>query len=362
MGIGIMLMRVHPANIYHALYRIGKTYGLLRRKTPEEYLKMSYFTCMKWFVTGPWKHVGLMEGSNVIHILEDIRLEGWTAEYESLLQQMKQCDQTFVEQPYPYGSELLIDQTAHEQVYFFTRYFEDQAKNAKTVQVLKALRGGNQPVWFRYGNDKRRDICCWYSASLNGLALLKSYEGSGDLDTLNKGYAGVTSVISNLTMDGMGFNYFDCKPGVFGHEPQTTWEGGCGLWGFLQAARSYVVKDPVFGLVGYGCRVEAAEEKLSVFPQDGVKKRVLFAAERIDLEAKSSEITEVVLYPGRDEIHLRMADSTELAKNAIVTVRGLPDGLYQIKNKHSTRRIASKGDLTINVPIVEADRIELKKI
>lgn len=49
---------VHPANIYHALYRIGKSYDLLTRKSPDEYLRMSYRTCMKWFATGPGGTLG----------------------------------------------------------------------------------------------------------------------------------------------------------------------------------------------------------------------------------------------------------------------------------------------------------------
>lgn len=141
---------VHPANIYHALYRVGKRYGLLTRKKPEDYLRMSYRTCMRWFSTGPWRHIGLMEGSNSIHILNDIKAEGWQQEHNNLLAQMKDCDRQMVEDPYPYSSELIIDQTAHEQVYFFTKFFGDTAKNQKTAQVLKALRGGNQPVWFRW--------------------------------------------------------------------------------------------------------------------------------------------------------------------------------------------------------------------
>ena len=225
---------VHPANIYHALYRIGKSYGLLTRKTPDEYLRMSYRTCMKWFATGPWRHVGLMEGSNAINILHDIQKEGWKEEHDNLRRQMSECNDEFLRDPYPYSSELVIDQTAHEQVYFFTRFFGNQAKNEKTIQVLKALRGGNQPVWFRYGNDKRRDVCCWYNASLNGLALLKAYEDHGDPDALIKGYAGVMSVMANVLPDGMGYNFFMCTPGIYDHEPPRTFESGSGLWGFSE--------------------------------------------------------------------------------------------------------------------------------
>ena len=58
----------------------------------------------------------------------------------------------------------------------------------------------------------------------------------------------------------MGFNYYDCRAGVLDHQPPITWEGGCGLWGFLQATKAYVVKDPTFGLVGYGCEVKSTPE------------------------------------------------------------------------------------------------------
>jgi len=326
---------VHPANIYYALYKIGSRYGLLTHKTAEEYLRMSYHTCIKWFQTGPWRDVGLMEGSNAIYILEDIKKIGWKLEYETLREAMRKCSAVFSEQPYPYGSELLVDQTAHEQVYFFTQYFDDKQKNAKTVQVLKALRGGNQPIWFHYGNDKRREITCWYSASLNGLALLKSFEDSGDQDALAKGYGGVTSVMANVTSDGMGFNYYDCRAGVLDHEPPITWEGGCGLWGFLQAIKAYVVKDPTFGLVGYGCDVKSTPEKDTVIPYDGLRKRVVFAEQKIQVEALTGEIVEVSLSRS-NRISLAMADSTGLAKQAILRVDGLPDGKYHIKSDHES--------------------------
>ena len=74
-------------------------------------------------------------------------------------------------------------------------------------------------MWFRYGNDKRRDVCCWYNASLNGLALLKAYEDHGDQDALIKGYAGVMSVMVNVFLDGMGYNFFICTPGVCSYIP-----------------------------------------------------------------------------------------------------------------------------------------------
>lgn len=353
---------VHPANIYHALYRIGKSYGLLTRKSPEEYLRMSYYTCMKWFATGPWRHVGLMEGSNAIHILNDIQKEGWKDEYNSLRQQMMECNEEFQRDPYPYSSELVIDQTAHEQVYFFTRFFNNQEKNEKTIQVLKALRGGNQPVWFRYGNDKRRDVCCWYNASLNGMALLQAYEDHGDPDALIKGYAGVMSVMANVLPDGMGYNFFICTPGVFDHEPPRTFESGSGLWGFLQSAKSYVVKDPSFGEVGFGCRVEATDRALTVYPKDGLGGRVRFVEDAIDLEVMPGQIQKVSLLRGKRSLTLEVSDPSGLGKKAGISVAGLPAGSYKVIHGRSSSRTTVEHNLMIDVPMSDATHIEIEPV
>jgi Family of unknown function (DUF5695) len=303
-----------------------------------------------------------MEGSHSIRILEDLRREGWEEEYNNLRKEMQDCDAEFVRDPYPYSSELLIDQTAHEQVYFFTRFFGDTAKNRKTFQVLKALRGGNVPAWFRYGNDKRRDVCCWYNASLNGMALLQAFEDSGDQDALIKGYAGVMSVMANVLPDGMGFNSFICTPGVFDHEPPRTFEGGCGLWGFLQSAKSYVVKDPTFGLVGYGCRLESTPPSLTVFPHDGVRKRVRFVDDKIDLEATQGEINQVTLHPGGRSLEIVIGDSTGLVETAAATVQGLQSGEYRLSYGRSAHRVtSSNGTVTVSAPIAEA-HIRLERV
>jgi hypothetical protein len=350
---------VHPANIYHALYRIGKNYGLLTRKSPEEYLRMSYRTCMKWFSTGPWRHVGLMEGSNAIAILNDIQREDWKEEYNNLRQQMMECNDEFLRDPYPYSSELVIDQTAHEQVFFFTRFFGNQEKNKKTIQVLKALRGGNQPVWFRYGNDKRRDVCCWYNASLNGMALLKAYEDYGDPDALLKGYAGVMSVMANVLPDGMGYNFFICTPGIYGHEPPRTFESGSGLWGFLKSSKSYVLKDPAFGEVGFGCKVEVTDQALTVYPKDGIRKRVRFVDAALDVEVMQGQIRKASFRRGRPGLSLDISDSSGLANKTAVSIDGLPPGNYRLAHGGSSRRVSVHGNLCFDVPIGEASHIEI---
>src|SRR5205807_666807 len=85
-------------------------------------------------------------------------------------------NKAFRTDPYPSSSEIQIDETAQPQVYFFTRYLgkthgeaESWERNAEVRQVLQAMRGGDQPIWFLYGTelfahaDLRGQISCWHA-------------------------------------------------------------------------------------------------------------------------------------------------------------------------------------------------------
>ncbi len=357
----------HPANIYHALYRIGKQYGALTHRTPQEYLKMSYRTCMLWFNTGPWKHIGVMGGSNVLNILEDLRNEGWQQEYDNLLAELKKCNEEFVKDPYPYSSEIPIDATAQEQVYFFTRHFGNAEKRDRTVDVLRALRGGAQPAWFRYGvdlfahPDLRGEIVCWYSSALNGIVLLRAFEDSGNFDLLEKGYAGLMSVLRNITPDGAGFGWFWVTPGIFAHEPPRTFENGPGLWAFLKATKAYVVKDAAFGVVGFGCSLELTPEEIKVYPRDGLKKRVMFVEEKIGIEAGTAEINAVTLNRTDRSLEFQLGDSTGLVKMVHLTIEGLPKGGYKVVGTNSARQFSVSDKLDLSVPIAEAGTLRIER-
>jgi len=357
----------HPANIYHALYRIGKQYGLLTQRTPQEYLRMSYQTCLRWFNTGPWKHIGLMGGSNALNILADLRNEGWQQEYDQLLAEMKKCNEEFVKDPYPYSSEIPIDATAQEQVYFFTRHFGHADKRDRTVRVLAALRSGAQPAWFRYGvdlfahPDLRGEIVCWYSSALNGMVLLRAFEDTGDIDLLEKGYPGVMSVLRNITPEGAGFGWFMVTPGIFAHEPPRTFENGPGLWGFLKAAKAYVINDAAFGLIGLGCSLESTPEKIKVYPRDGLKKRVMFVEEKISIEAATAEIETVTLNRADKSLELRMADSSGFVKTIQMTITGLERGDYRVGYGDSEQRLTAWDSLKVAIPLKAGEAITIRK-
>ncbi len=351
----------HVMNIYHAMYRIGRLYGLLTRKSPEAYLKMSYRTCLYMFQTVPWGRIGVMGGSNALNILDDLEKEGWQEEYRDLLEQIRKCTEVFVTDPYPYSSEYPADTTAQEQVYFFTRYFGNTEKNLKTVQIIRALRGGNQPVWFQYGNDNKGDLTCWYTESTNGWALLRAFEDTGDLDTFIKGYAGVMSVEVDLLRDGMCFAHFISTPGIFDFTPPRTLDGGIAQFGFLKAVKSYVMQDDSFGLIGCGCRVESSDKEIRVYPQDGLKKRLRFVSTKIDLEATQAEIDQVTMSDDGKQWELRLSDSTGVVKKAELEIKGLEKGEYLIRYGNSTNRKLVSDVLKLSLPIADAKLIRIER-
>ncbi|HET7841110.1 MAG TPA: DUF5695 domain-containing protein, partial [Terriglobia bacterium] len=351
----------HVANIYHALYRIGKQYGLLTRKTPDEYLRMSYRTCLQWFKTDPWGQVGVMGGANAVNILDDIEKEQWDAESKKLREVLSECNDVFVKDPYPYASEFPVDTTAHEQVYFFTRYFGNSDKAAKTLQVIKALRGGDQPVWFQYGNDNKGGLTCWYTESTNGWALLRGFEDTGDADMLVKGYAGIMSVQVNLLPDGMGFGNFISDPAMMDHEAQRTLDNGVAQLGYLMAAKSYVLQDPSFGIVGFGCLIKHTQDGIRITPKDGLRKRILVVPHKIDLEATRGEFDEVALSRGGN-VEIRMSDSTGFVKKAQLKITGLEKGSYRVRKGASTSKVQVTDALELEAPIADAELIHIERV
>jgi len=351
----------HAANVYHALYRIGKRYGLTARQSPQEYLRLAWNTGMKWFQTGPWRHVGLMGGSNVLNILADLRAEGWESEYRTLLGQVETCNRVFVETPYPYSSELFVDQTAHEHVYSFTRHFGNAAKAALTLQTIRALRGGAQPVWFRYGNDRRGDLAGWYTTSLNSRPLLSAYEETGDPEMLLMGFAGVMAVTANLLPDGMGFGHYVSTPGVQDFDPPLTLDNGVGMYGYFKAAKAYVFRDESFGLIGAGCDVQAAGSRIMAKPRDGLRKRLRFVESGLDVEAETGEIASATVDASAQSLALEMTDSTSWVKTVRIVVRGLSTGRYSVTRGRSRESIDVSGPITLEWPMAEAATVVIER-
>ncbi len=137
---------------------------------------------------------------------------------------------------------------------------------------------------------------------------------------------------------------------------------GLGLWGFLRAAKAYVVEDPAFGLVGYGCRIERTADEIRAFPKDGVKKRLRFVAEKIDIEAAAGEIVSAALNAKCGDLELQMADSTNLVKIVRLAIKGLRPGDYEVSFDESKERRTVRDVLRLDLPFERAKVIRIWKV
>ncbi len=179
---------------------------------------------------------------------------------------------------------------------------------------------------------------------------------------LIKGYAGVMSVEVDLLTDGMCFAHFISTPGVFDFTPPRTLDGGIAQFGFLKAVKSYVVQDESFGLTDFGCRVESSEKEIRVYPQDGLKKRLRFVPQNLDLEVIRGEINQVSLSADRKRLELSLTDSTGVVEQAAFEVRGLEPGEYLVRYGGAEQRIQVSDVLTLSPLIVDAKSIRIEKL
>ena len=174
-------------------------------------------------------------------------------------------------------------------------------------------------------------MSCWYSETLNGMALLDGYENGNynDMDMFLKGYAGMMSIMANILPDGMGFGWFIYSSTAHEHAPPRTLDNGIAMYGYFQGIRSYVMNLDSFGVVGFGCTLESDDETFTVTPNDGIRKRVCFFNEKINIESTSGEIEKIIIDKNIEQIRIKICDSTNLVNTGRISITGI-DNHYTI--------------------------------
>jgi hypothetical protein len=155
---------VHVANIYFALYRIGKLYELLTEMEAVDYLYWAYKTIETMYGQRDLHGltamtVGHMGASNFLKIRNALQEEGLVQEYEALQAFIDSTIDQFCQSDYPYGSEQSFDTSGYENIYFYTRErvgFDVKAAKAndKVARIMAAVKG-DQPWWHWQGSDVR---------------------------------------------------------------------------------------------------------------------------------------------------------------------------------------------------------------
>jgi hypothetical protein len=97
--------------------------------------------------------------------------------------------------------------------------------------------------------------------------------------------------------------------------------------------------------------VESSEQEIRVFPQDGLKKRLMFVPDKIDLEALRGEIDYVVMSDAGNRMELRLSDSTGVVKEAEFELNGSAENSITVSDA-----------FRLSLPIADAEQIRIDRV
>lgn len=351
----------HVFNIYYSMYKIAKLYNLTEHSA-KEYLLLAYNTAMTYhsdeYCGSAWRTLGNMGAWNVLNILKSLRDEGLMDEYNALLERFNISTEHFIKTKYPYLSEFPFDTTGYESTYFFRKYRERKDLVEEVVKVLLATLH-HQPIWWWYGCDiKSLGV---YTTPMNSRCLLDAYEDNPrDHLLLRIGYAGILAPWSQVYPTGeacTGPNWSpDGSPGSY-FNPAWSNEFGIGLYADLHALKAYVVEDPDFGLIGYGCMVSKRNNLYMVTPAKGIDSRIFIAPSKINIEVLKAHINEANVTENGEKISLDVSKSIDSTGTIILKVNGLKAGRYLISTDGGfSKEIGCPlGSLEIEIPAAEKE-------
>ena len=127
------------SDIYYSMYRIAKQYGLTEKRDAETYLEMAYRTSMTGYELGKNKFNGAPAGATIVDLVETLKEEEpqW---YEKLNRKVAFIAEENAGSIYPFGSELYVDQTSHNQYEAMMRYYGKEEKLDEADRITAALR------------------------------------------------------------------------------------------------------------------------------------------------------------------------------------------------------------------------------
>ncbi len=343
----------HVYNVYYQMYQITKLHGIKTSREPLEYLKLAYHTAFASYQDSTYEsvyetknyidyHRGNMSkthapmGSPILaHLLRSLKTEGMHTEYRTLLDAIEGCLPFFLEEEYPFASEYCFDHASKAALYYLAQVADDELLKKRTVQTILASRD-TTPMWFSYCTNMRYIGC--YPTPLLARPLFDKYEQTGDLNYLQKAYGATLAIWSCVDPSGKGYNGREWRfnPPEKGSPEYNYYRNGCfsgevgiGLYGNLSMLKSYLVQDPDFGLVGYGCAVAETANDYTLTPQDGLGVRTSFVPLGVALEITKARIERATLTKDLRRLELVLSKPSKNAKCAHISISGMPSGVYQ---------------------------------
>ncbi len=365
----------HIYNTYFALYRICAAYPDLieYREDRLTYLLRAYNILKALYsdkVAYNWA-TGLMGEITTPDIIDALYFEGLNEEATEVEKIMGMKYNNFKNTKYPYGSEYSYDNTGEEAVYTLAKMNGNDEMMYKINLKTRACRG-LQPVWYYYASPVT--ICgenWWnfqYTAALAGycmddylryvdrdmtederaIAQRVNYGGKlANFTCINSGQ--IDSDEENIGTVGWTYQAelgHNGGQGTGGGKLHNGWrqmagEADLGLFGALEIISADVVRDPVFGLFGYGCKVEEADDKYVVYPLDGLFMRLNFINEKLSIELEGATYEKAVVKKDLSYIELDVKDDASFTE---IKVDGLKKGVQYALYANGKIKATSRGE------------------
>lgn len=391
----------HVYNTYFAMYKIARDNPELiaYKESADEYLMKAYNIMEALYKDGVgynW-HTGVMGEVTTPEILQELKARGYSKEAKSIEKKMETKYANFAKDKYPYVSEYPYDNTSEEAIYMLGSLQQDSKMMSMVDLKTRACRGV-QPIWYHYGNPTT--ICGenWfnfqYTASLAGTAMddwLRNQENG--MSTAEKGVAARANYagkLANLTHINSGQISSDPENigtvswtyqaelgnnealGTGGGKLHNGWrqmsgEADLALFGALQILSTDVVKDPIFGLVGYGGEVSKNGTSYSIVPSDGLRQRINLINEQLSFEVETDKFQKAEISTDGDAFTFEIENVTKKAHDLELTItdtQGIAGESYQVfyNGKKVGTYASEKKTTTLQVPISGEDgKLEVKK-
>ncbi len=326
----------HVAATYWAMYRLARNNVDLVTSHPWDwYLDRAYQTVR--FLTGRnaqgrynvgYINMGLMEGTVFVKILDDLKREGWDEKAADMEARMKQRVNRWIQQAYPFGSEMAWDSTGQEEVYAWCKYFgHDDKANVSLNSILGYMptvphwgyNGCARRYWdFLYGGKLSRyeRQLHHYGSGLNAIPVVSQYrENPDDYYLLRVGYGGTMGALSNIDQEGFASVAFHSFPDTLKWDAYTG-DYGPNFFGHALNTGTYIIDHPEFGWQAFGGNVQTDGNVVKVKTLDSLRKRVYVAPLGLYLTLDTGTFQSVEINPETKRVRVGLAAATRYTPTA----------------------------------------------
>ncbi|CAO1621662.1 unnamed protein product [Sympodiomycopsis kandeliae] len=321
----------HAVVVYWTLYRLARNYkGLVTQRGWKWYLNRCVDTILamqKHAGTDKFSQFGLMEGTYFLRVLEDLYREGLSEQADQVETFMRARADIWKGEKYPYASEFPWDNTGQEEVYEWSRYFNNSATANATIETLMAIMpsvphwgysGAGRDLWdclyaCKRGPGARLErVLHHYKGSQSSLALMDHFLiNPQDIKLLRAGYGGIIGPLASILEDGFGSSAYHTRQDYLNWDPLSG-DSGVNIALYTLNARTVYVNEPELGgHAAFGGQVDQQDNNVVIKVMDGIQQRVFLApiALYIELDAGKVHSVEYNTHSHKVEVVLAAADA-----------------------------------------------------